>query len=102
MMTALQSNTAKLFGVNIVKPESAIGKNTKSSIQSGIYYAQLGLMEQLIKHTMLEYQLNKHPMVIGTGGFSQLFSASKIFDHLVPELVILGIKHMLEDNQIIP
>ena len=91
-------NTAKLFGVDIAKPDVAIGKNTKASIQSGIYFAQLGLMEKLIEHTILEYRLAKRPKIIGTGGFSHLFTDYKIFDCVVPELVLLGIKKMLELN----
>lgn len=98
MVSSLQNNTAKLFGVDIVKPEMVIGKNTKLSIQAGIYYAQLGLIKQIIEHTILEYKLAEKPLIIGTGGFSHLFSDYKIFDHLVPELVLLGLLHMLELN----
>ena len=98
MMASLQSNTAKLFGVDIVKPDVAIGKNTKTSIQSGIYFAQLGLMEKLIEHIIIEYRLTERPKIIGTGGFSSLFTDCKIFDCVVPELVLLGIKRMLELN----
>lgn len=98
MMASLQSNTAKLFGVDIVKPEIAIGKNTKHSIQSGIYYAQLGLMQQLIEQTLLEYNLREKPVILGTGGFSHLFAEYNIFDNIVPELVLLGIAKMLMLN----
>lgn len=96
MMEALQNNTARLFGVDITKPEYAMGKNTKMSIQSGIYYAQIGLIEQLITQTIKEFNLTNKPLIIGTGGFSQMFASQKIFDHLVPELVLEGIKMMLD------
>lgn len=98
MMESLQSNTAKLFGVDIVKPEMAIGKNTKTAIQSGIYYAQLGLMEQLIKNTIAENHMANKPVVFATGGFSNLFTTNNLFDHIIPELVLLGIKVMLDIN----
>ncbi|MFN7094212.1 MAG: type III pantothenate kinase, partial [Burkholderiales bacterium] len=98
MMESLHSNTARLFGVDIVRPGSAIGKNTKTAIQSGIYYAQLGLMEQLIKHTIIEHNITGQLITIATGGFSHMFTGSNSFNHLVPELVLLGIKHMLELN----
>lgn len=99
MMESLQSNTAKLFGVDIVKPEFSIGKNSKTAIQSGIYYAQAGLIEQLIKQTTKEYNLEQKPLIIATGGFSHMFANNKLFDHLIPELVLLGIKQMLELNE---
>jgi type III pantothenate kinase len=98
MVSSLQGNTAKLFGVDIVKPEMTIGKNTKLSIQSGIYYAQLGFMQQIVQHTTYEYNLSEKPLIVGTGGFAALFSTSNFFDHLVPELVLLGVKFMLDKN----
>lgn len=98
MMESLHSNTAKLFGVNIAKPETAIGKNTKVAIQSGIYYAQLGLIEEMIKQTKSEYKITNKLTVVATGGFSNLFGQSKVFDYLIPELVLLGVKQMLEMN----
>lgn len=99
MMTeSLQKDTAKLFSVEIVKPEAAIGKNTRASIQSGIYYAVIGLIEKLIEQYILETGSTKKPLIIGTGGFSNLLLDHKVFDHIVPELVLLGIKYMLELN----
>lgn len=97
MMESLHSNTARLFGVDIAKPESAIGKNTKTAIQAGIYYSQLGLIEEMIKHTKAENNINEL-VSIATGGFSHLFSTQKVFDHVSPELVLLGILKMLELN----
>jgi type III pantothenate kinase len=98
MMESLQQNTAKLFGVELVQPTSAIGKATKPAIQSGIFYSQLGFIIQIIEQVTKEYDLNSKPLVIATGGFSHLFAESKIFDIIVPELALLGIKHMLELN----
>lgn len=98
MMESLQLNTARLFGVEIVKPELAIGKTTRASIQSGIYYAQLGLIEQLISNITKEYKLLNKPVIFASGGFSHLFTTSKVFDKIMPELVLIGIRLMLEMN----
>jgi type III pantothenate kinase len=32
------------------------------------------------------------PHVIGTGGFARMFEGEKIFDEVVPELVLLGLR----------
>ncbi len=98
MATTLQNDTAKLFGVDILIPEMAIGKNTKLSIQSGIYYAQLGFMRQIIIQTIAEYSLSTTPIIIGTGGFAHLFASQNIFHYIISELVLLGIKNMIEQN----
>jgi type III pantothenate kinase len=99
MAQSLQSGTAKLFGVDITTPNIAIGKNTKNAIQSGIFYSQLGLIKELITATINEYQLNiAKPLVIGTGGFAHLFNEAQVFDFIIPELVLIGIRQMLELN----
>ena len=96
MMNALHNNTAKLLSVDIAEPIDVIGKNTKTAIQSGIYYATLGLMEQLIKAITAENNISAKQMaIIGTGGLSYLYTKCNIFDQIVPELVLLGIKEML-------
>lgn len=98
MMQALQSNTAKLFGVEIRKPEFIIGKDTKSAMQSGIFYSQLGLIKELIAEIIKENHLFVKPIIVGTGGFANLFVDNQVFDFIVPELVLLGIKRMIELN----
>jgi type III pantothenate kinase len=96
MMESLHGNTAKLQSVNIVAPKSAIGTHTKTALQSGVYYTQLGFAKQIIKCTKEEFTLdNEDLVVVATGGFSYLFASSKAFDHIIPELVLLGIKTIL-------
>ncbi len=96
MMSALQNNTAKLFGVDFVAPKYIIGNTTKLAIQSGLYFTQLGFIKEMITQINLDYRLIMQPIVIGTGGFSQLFANTNIFTHMIPELVLLGIKYVLE------
>src|SRR3990167_7938738 len=47
-MESLKNNTAKLMEVDIEPPESYVGRTTKSSIQSGLYYGQLGAIKEKI------------------------------------------------------
>ena len=75
-----------------------MGKTTKMSIQSGIYHAQLGLIEKLINNFTLENNMPTRPVVLATGGFSNLFITDNVFDKVVPELVLLGVKLMLDMN----
>ena len=41
---------------------------------------------------------NESTVVIGTGGFARLFEHEKMFDVLVPDLVLLGLQRALEMN----
>jgi len=36
------------------------------------------------------------PLVIGTGGFSQLFDREKLFDHVMPDLILTGLMEVME------
>ncbi len=96
MMESLSNNAAKLFSVELLKPTEIIGRDTSSAIQSGIYYAQIGLVYQLIHGALANYNLPERPIVIGTGGYSGMFASEKLFDLVIPELVLIGVKHMLE------
>lgn len=48
-MESLHRNTAKLMEVDIEEPMSVIGRTTRESIQSGLYYGQLGALKELIQ-----------------------------------------------------
>lgn len=98
MMESLRQNTANLFGVDLIKPNSVIGKSTKPAIQAGIYYAHLGFITQITEQVIAEYDLKNKPLIIGTGGFSHLFNEHKVFDLIIPELILYGIRYMLELN----
>jgi type III pantothenate kinase len=98
-MEALESRTAKLPSVEIIKPEVACGRSTIESIQSGLYYSHLGAMKELITRYQNEVFQGKRPYVIGTGGFSRLFQGTEIFDIEVPDLVLYGLFIALRMNE---
>jgi type III pantothenate kinase len=97
-MEALESRTAKLPTVEILKPEVACGRSTIESIQSGLYYSHLGAMKELIDRYRVELFNGKRPFVIGTGGFSRLFQGTGIFDVELPDLVLTGLLKALTLN----
>jgi type III pantothenate kinase len=97
-MESLQSKTAKLSAVEIIKPNQAVGRATTCNIQSGLYFGQLGAMRELTRLFTEEIFNNKHPIIIGTGGFTHLFQEDKIFDVILPDLVLHGLKIALQIN----
>lgn len=46
---ALVSGAAKLPRVELVKPESVIGRNTVTNMQAGFYYGYVGLVENIVR-----------------------------------------------------
>ena len=90
---ALASRTAKLPRVEIVRPESVLGRSTAESIQSGLYHGHVGAIRHIAEGITREVFAGERPHVIGTGGFARMFEEERLFDEIVPELVLLGLKH---------
>lgn len=97
-MEALASKTAKLSAVNIVKCENALGKETDTNIQSGLYYGQLGAVKEIIQRIQQEVFLDDPAVVIATGGYSHLFENEGLFEKIYPDLVLDGLRLILEKH----
>ena len=89
-MEALEAKTAKLPSVEIVSKNEVLGLSTVESLQSGLFYGHLGAMREIITRMVTECFAGEKPFVIGTGGFSSLFEKEKIFDRIMPDLVLKG------------
>src|ERR1035437_5526368 len=89
----LASRTAKLPTVEIQRPATALGRSTVESIQAGVYHGQVGAIRQLLGELTREAFAGQRPHVIGTGGFALLLETENLFDEIVPELVLIGLKH---------
>lgn len=97
-MEALESKTAKLPSVEIIAMHEALGRSTIESIQSGLYFSHLGAMKEIIDRMTKECFQNERPIIIGTGGFSSLFEKEKVFDVVIPDLVLKGMLISLQFN----
>ncbi len=97
-MEALESRTAKLPAVEIIKPLELIGRSTVESIQNGLYYSNLHALRGISEEIKRTYFNGQNTVLIGTGGFSRLLESEKVFDHLIPDLVLRGLKQTLEMN----
>lgn len=89
-MKALEMNTAKLSSVEILPRTQVLGVSTTESLQSGLFYGHLGSMREIITRLSQECFNQESFLVVGTGGFSSLFEKEKIFDVIIPDLVLQG------------
>lgn len=96
---ALGRGTAKLSAVEIIKPDQAIGRSTVENIQSGLYFGQIGMIKELTSRITAEaFADDTAPLVVGAGGFSGLFEDAGLFDEIVPDLVLRGVRCALRLN----
>jgi type III pantothenate kinase len=98
-MHALASGTAQLPTVEIVEPEKACGTSTAGAIQSGLYYGTTGGIKELTSVFTREIFGGRKPFIIGTGGLSHLFAHADLFDRIVPNLVLEGLRRALIINR---
>jgi len=95
---ALFQHAAKLPRVDITKPRVVIGRNTVASMQAGLFYGYLGLVEGLVMRMRAE--LGPEAKAIATGGLAQLLlTDSTVVDHVDPLLTLTGLRILFERNQ---
>ncbi len=88
---ALFFKASKLPKVELVKPKSVIGKNTINSIQSGIIFGYVDLVDGLVNR--LKMEVGNDPWVIATGGLSDLIALeSKTINEVDHYLTLEGLK----------
>lgn len=95
---ALEERTAQLPSVEITRPRSSVGRSTIESIQSGLYWSNVGMVRELITQMSAEVFGGERPFVIGTGGFASLFYKEQLFDKVVPDLILIGLREVQRLN----
>lgn len=97
-MQALESRTSKLPSVEIVPREECLARSTVDSIQSGLYFGNIGQVKEIRDRIREEVFQGQMPKVIGTGGFASLFAEANLFDEENSDLVLRGLYQALKMN----
>jgi len=95
---ALFERASKLPRVELVPPEHAIGKNTVTTMQSGIIFGYVGLIESLVKR--MNRELGQQAYVVATGGLAKIIAGqTKVVNMVNMHLTLIGLRLIHELNR---
>ena len=95
---ALFSRAARLARIPIQKPPKAIGRNTANSVQSGIVFGYVGLVDGLVDRIRAE--IGDPCRILATGGLASLVAPeSRTIEAVVPDLTLEGLRILYERNR---
>jgi type III pantothenate kinase len=96
-MDALFHHAAKLPRVELRLPEKVIGRNTVASMQSGLLYGYVGLVDGIVAR--MREEVDYPVKVVATGGLAPLMASPSATIEMVDELLTLkGLRLIFERN----
>src|SRR5687767_9820618 len=95
---ALFQRAARLPRIEVRKPERVIGRTTVGSMQSGLFWGYVDMVEGLVRRMRAE--LGGNPVVVATGGLAILVAPeTQLIDHVDGDLTLRGLRIVWERNQ---
>lgn len=95
---ALFEHASKLPRIELLRPKTAIGRNTVSSMQSGLIFGYVGLIEGLVER--FKRELGAGAKVVATGGLVGIFAKeTKVIDIVDRGLTLTGLRMLHELNE---
>lgn len=94
---ALAQRAAQLPKVDVVRPPSVIGRNTVHSMQSGLLFGYVGLVEGMVAR--IKAELGTETKVVGTGGLAPLIAQeTDALEIIEPWLTLEGLRLLYTMN----
>lgn len=95
---ALHHAAARLPRIGIGRPQSAIGRDTVSAMQSGIFWGYVGLIEGIVARIRAEAEL-PDIKVVATGGLAPLLAeGTTLIERVDPDITLEGLRLLASRN----
>ncbi|MDE3153953.1 MAG: type III pantothenate kinase [Acidobacteriota bacterium] len=94
---ALFQRAARLPRVDVRKPERLVGRTTVKSMQAGLFYGYVGLVEGIVERMSRELG---GALCIATGGLAETIAGeTPLITSVEPDLTLYGLRLVWERNQ---
>lgn len=94
---ALYHRAAQLPRVEVCKPPAVVGRSTVTSMQSGLFYGYVAMVEGIVRRLREEIEGGSSLLCVGTGGLAADIAAeTALIDHVQPDLTLTGLRFVWE------
>lgn len=88
-LRALHDFTAKIPLVKFERVRYAVGRTTEEAVRSGVFHGAIGTTRELLFR--IRKELRRSAPAAATGGWCRVFKNTRIFQHIEPDLTLIGL-----------
>jgi type III pantothenate kinase len=97
---ALFQRAARLPRVDVRKPPAVIGRTTVTSMQSGLFFGYVSMVDGIVTRMRGELEGGDRAACLATGGMADIIAAdTTTIERVVPDLTLEGLRLIWERNQ---
>jgi len=96
---ALFQRAARLPRVDVRKPSAVIGRTTVTSMQSGLFFGYVSMVDGIVRRMRAELDGGDRAACIATGGMADIIAAeTTVIERVDPDLTLQGLRLIWERN----
>jgi len=96
---ALFQRAARLPRVDVRKPSAVIGGTTVTSMQSGLFFGYVSMVDGIVRRMRAELDGGDRAACIATGGMADIIAAeTTVIERVDPDLTLQGLRLIWERN----